>query len=78
MRLNFHSLDSLLLLLYLEQQGAIDVWQNTSEGDCRANERVKFLVSSNSELQVTWGDTLDLQILGGVACELEDFGSQVF
>jgi hypothetical protein len=26
---------------------------------------------------MTWGDALDFEILGGVACQFEDFGSQV-
>ncbi|KAH8632939.1 hypothetical protein IG631_11573 [Alternaria alternata] len=27
---------------------------------------------------MAWRDALDLEILGSVACELENFGSQVF
>ena len=27
---------------------------------------------------MAWRDALNLQVLGGVACELEDFGGKVF
>ena len=77
-RLSLHRLDTLLLLLNLEQQRAIDVGKNTSKSDGGADERVEFLVASDSKLKMARGDTLDLQVLSGVACQLEDFGSQVF
>jgi hypothetical protein len=54
------------------------MWQNTSESDGSADESVQFLVTSNGELEMAWRDALDLQILGSVACELQNFGSQVF
>lgn len=51
--------------------------QDTTEGDRRADERVELLVTADSELKVAGRDALDLEILGGVAGELENFGSQV-
>lgn len=56
----------LLLLLDLEQQRAVDVWQYTSEGDGGADQRVELLVTTDGELQVAGSDALDLEILGGV------------
>ena len=56
-----------LLLLDLQQQGAIDVRQHAAEGDCRADERVQFLVAADGQLQMARGDALDLEVLGGVA-----------
>lgn len=56
----------------------VDVWQDTSEGDGGADECIEFLVAADCELQVTWRDALDFEILGGVACKLEHFGGQVF
>lgn len=53
------------------------MWQNTSESDCRANECVEFFVTADGELKVARRNALDLEILGGVACELEDFGGKV-
>jgi hypothetical protein len=69
---------TLLLLLNLEQECAVDVRQNTTEGNRGVNESIKLLVTSDGELQVSGRDTLDLEILGGIACKFEDFGCQVF
>lgn len=62
------SLDSLLLLLLLdlEQQGAVDVRQDTSEGDGCADQRIQFLVSADGELQVARRNTLDFEVLRSV------------
>ena len=54
------------------------MWQDTSEGNGGADQGVELLITTNGELQVAGSDTLDFQILGGIACELEDFGSEVF
>ena len=67
-----------LLLLDLEQQCAIDVREYTTEGDGRTDECVKLFVTPDRELQVAWCDALDLEILGCVAGEFEDFGGKVF
>lgn len=40
--------------------------QNTSEGDGGADQGVELLVATDGELQVAWGDALDLEIFGGV------------
>lgn len=54
------------------------MWQDTTEGDSGTDEGVKLFVSADGKLQMTWRDTLDLEIFGGVASELEDFGGEVF
>lgn len=56
----------LLLLLNLEQQCAVDVWQHTTVSDRGADQGVEFFITADSELEVARGDTLDLEILGGV------------
>ena len=56
----------LLLLLDLEQQRAVDVRQDTTEGDGGTDEGVELLVTTNGELQVAGRDTLNLEILGSV------------
>jgi len=71
-------LGALLLLLNLEKQCAVDVRENTTKGDRGVNESIKLLVASDSELQVSGCNALDLEIFGGVACQFEDFGGQVF
>jgi hypothetical protein len=81
--LGFHgkqlSLQSLrlLLLLDLEQESTVDVWQHTTERDGGADESVKLLVATNGELKVARRNTLHLEILGSIACELEDLSGQV-
>lgn len=42
------------------------MWQDTSEGDCGADQGVELLVTTDGKLQVAGGDTLDLEVLGGV------------
>ena len=71
-------LGALLLLLNLEQERAVDVRQNTTKGDRGVDEGIKLLVASDGELQVSGCNALDLEILGGVACQFENFGGQVF
>lgn len=67
-----------LLLLDLEQQRTVDTRQDTAKGDGGADQGVEFFVTTDGQLQVSRGDTLDLEVFGGVACEFENFGSQVF
>ena len=67
-----------LLLLDLQQERAVDVRQDTAERDGGADQRVKFLVATDGQLEVAGRDTLDFEVLGGVAGEFEDLGGQVF
>ena len=55
----------------------MDMWNNTSTSDGSFDESVKFLVTSDSKLQMSWGDSLDLKIFGSVTCELKDLSGQV-
>lgn len=66
-----------LLLLNLEKQSAVDVREDTTEGNGGADQGIEFLVSANGELKMARGDTLDLEILGGVSGKLEDFGGEI-
>jgi hypothetical protein len=67
-----------LLLLDFEQQCTIDMRQYTTEGDCRADKCVKFLVATDRKLQVARRDALNLQVLRSVTGKLEHFGGEVF
>lgn len=49
----------------------MDVGEDSSASDGGADERVELLVSANGELEMTRGDTLDAEILGGVTCFLD-------
>ena len=55
----------------------MDMWNNTSTSDGSFDESVKFLVTSDSKLQMSWGDSLDLKIFGSVTSELKDLSGQV-
>lgn len=56
----------LLLLLDLEQQCAVDVRQDTTVGNRGADQGVELLVTTDGELKMSGGDTLDLEVLGGI------------
>jgi hypothetical protein len=58
-------------------QRAVDVRDDTAAGDRGLDERVQLLVTANGELQVAGGDALHLQILRGVAGQLEHLGGEV-
>ena len=67
------------LLGLLWQKDGLDVWQNTTLGNGDSGEKfVQFLVVSDSQLQVTGDDSALLVVTGGVTCQFQDFGSQVF
>lgn len=68
---------ALLLLLDLQQQRAVDVRQYATEGDSGADQSVEFFVTTDGELQMARSDTLDLEILGSVACQFENFGGEI-
>jgi hypothetical protein len=57
---------ALLLLLHLQQECAVDMWQDTPEGDRGTDKGIEFFVSANSELEVAGSDTLDLEIFGSI------------
>jgi hypothetical protein len=68
----------LLLLALLWQEDGVDVWQDAAGCDGDASEQlVELLVVADGKLDVTWDDALLLVVAGGVACELEDLGSEV-
>lgn len=70
-------LATLLLLLDLQEQCTVDAGQDTTEGDGCADESVQFFITTDGKLEVARRDTLDLEILGGITRQFENFGSQV-
>lgn len=52
----------------------MDVGQDTTTGDSSSNELVEFLVTSDGQLQVSWSDTLDPQVFGGVTYRRDQRG----
>lgn len=55
----------------------MDVRDDTTAGNGSLDQGVQLLVSSDGELQMSRGDSLDLQVLGSVTCKLEDLSSEV-
>ena len=55
----------------------MDVGDDTTTGDGGLDEGVELLVTTDGELEMAGRDTLDLEVLAGVAGELEDLGGQV-
>ena len=67
----------LVLLLHLLDERLVNVRDNTAAGDRGLDERVELLVATDGELQVARRDALDLEVLGGITGQLEDFGTKV-
>jgi hypothetical protein len=55
----------------------VDVGNDTTTGDGGLDEGVKLLVTSDSELEMSWGNSLHLEILGSVTGQLENLGGEV-
>ena len=55
----------------------MDVWDDTTASDGGFDEGIKLLVTSDSKLQMSWGDSLDLKIFGSVTGELKNLSGQV-
>lgn len=66
-----------LLLALLSNQRLMDVRDHTSTSDRGLDQWIQLFISSNGQLQVTWGDTLHLQILWRVPCQLQDLSGEV-
>ena len=50
----------------LEKKGAVDVGEDTTEGDSGTDQGVELFITADSELEMARGDTLHLEVLGGV------------
>ena len=55
----------------------MDVRDNPTAGDRALDQGVELLIPADRQLEVARGDTLHLQILAGVARQLQNLGSQV-
>ena len=61
----------------LVDERLVDVGDHTATGDGRLDERVELLVATDGELEVARRDALHLEVLGGVARELEHLSGEV-
>ena len=55
----------------------MDVGDHTSAGDGSLDKGIKLLVTSDGQLQMSWSNSLDLQVFGGVSGELKDLSGQI-
>ena len=55
----------------------MDVGDDAATGDGRLDQGVELLVSTDGELQMPRGDPLHLQVLTGVAGQLQDLSREV-
>lgn len=65
------------LLVGLNDQGLVDVRDHTTTSDGRLDQRVKLLVTADRELQVTRSYSLHLEVLAGVAGELQHLSGKI-
>ena len=67
------------LLGLLWQKNGLDVWQYTALCDSNTGQQlVQFLVVADGQLQVTGDDPGLLVDTGGVSCQFQHLGGQVF
>lgn len=68
---------SLGLLGCLKDESLVDVRDHTTASNSGLDQGVELLITSNSKLQMSRSNSLHLEILGGVAGQLEDLSGQV-
>merc|ERR1719331_1061249 len=61
----------------LHHESSMDVWDDTSTSDGSFDKSIKFLITSDSKLQMSWGDSLNFKIFGSVTSEFKDLSGQV-
>ena len=61
----------------LHNERLVDVWDNTTAGNCRLDKSVKFLVAPDCKLEVAGRDALDLQVFASVSCEFKNLSCEV-
>ena len=65
------------LLVGLNDQGLVDVGDNTTASNGSLDQSVKLLVAADSKLQMTRGYSLDLEVLACVSSKLEHLSGEV-
>jgi hypothetical protein len=69
--------DRLALLVDLLDERLVNVRNDTAMSDVALEEIVQLLVASDGEAQMTRRDAFHLEILGGVAGQLQDLCTQI-
>jgi hypothetical protein len=68
---------ALFVLGGFHNKSLVDMWDNTTTSDGSLDQSVKFFISSDSQLEMSWCDSLHFKILRSVSCEFENFSCQV-
>ena len=55
----------------------MDVRDHTTAGNSGLDQGVELLISADGELEVTWGHSLHLEVLAGVAGKLKNLSGEV-
>ena len=63
--------------LLLADERLVDVGDDSTASDGGLDQSVQLLVSPDGELEMSGGDSLHLQVLTGVAGQLEDLSREV-
>ena len=53
------------------------MWDDSSSSDGGFDKTIELLITSDSELEMSWSDPLYLKILGSIASEFKDLSSKV-
>ena len=61
----------------LADEGLVDVGDDTTAGNGSLDQGVQLLVSPDGELEMPRGDSLHLQVLGGVAGQLKHLDCEI-
>jgi len=64
-------------LALLSDQRLVYVGDDSASSDGRLDQSVQLFVSSDGQLEMSGGDSLHFEILGGITSQLEHFSSQV-
>ena len=68
---------SLLFLGWFHDESLVDVRNDTTASDCGLDQSVELFVSPDGKLQMSWGNSLDLEVLWSVTSKLKNLGRQV-
>lgn len=67
----------LFRLLSLACEGFVDMWDDSSTGNGCFDECIEFFVTSDGELEMTWGDAFHFEILRCISCQFKHFCGEV-
>ena len=61
----------------LHDEGLVDVWDDTTSSNGCFDQSVELFVTSNGKLEMSWSNSLDLEIFWSVTSEFKNLSSEV-